>query len=230
MLETQKSRGIARNAAISAKFSARAARNTLATNREIERAYMAMSFRGLLFLERRQAPFRPDQNDDHPDTVDLIVAHRNVGRTPGDIVGGWCGFLYQAACATPKLTPACDSSVKLTRLFMLPNQKPLDFAPAMTLKNSQILFLRNGESEHGFGVVEGTDLPVTDPRCACGFCPITRREDQQNIEWLQEEVSLFNEATYGLRLWEAEPTELATTCHIFDPLTRTISETGVATN
>jgi hypothetical protein len=41
-------------------------------------------------------------------------------------------------------------------------------------------------------------------------------------------VSLFNEVTYGLRLCTAEPNEFVTARHFFDPLTRTISEAGIA--
>jgi hypothetical protein len=41
-------------------------------------------------------------------------------------------------------------------------------------------------------------------------------------------VSLFNEITYGLRLCAAERDEFPTTRHFFDPLTRTISEAGIA--
>ena len=43
-------------------------------------------------------------------------------------------------------------------------------------------------------------------------------------------VSLFNEVTYGLRLCAAEPDEFATARHFFDPLNRTISEAGIATD
>jgi hypothetical protein len=41
-------------------------------------------------------------------------------------------------------------------------------------------------------------------------------------------VSLFNEVTYGLRLCAAEPNEFVAARHFFDPLTRTISEAGIA--
>jgi hypothetical protein len=41
-------------------------------------------------------------------------------------------------------------------------------------------------------------------------------------------VSLFNEVTYGLRLCTAEPNEFVTARHFFHPLTRTISEAGIA--
>lgn len=41
-------------------------------------------------------------------------------------------------------------------------------------------------------------------------------------------VSLFNEITYGLRLCSAEPDEFSGARHFFDPLTRTISEAGIA--
>lgn len=41
-------------------------------------------------------------------------------------------------------------------------------------------------------------------------------------------VSLFNEITYGLRLCAAASNEFVTARHFFDPLTRTISEAGIA--
>ena len=41
-------------------------------------------------------------------------------------------------------------------------------------------------------------------------------------------VSLFNEITYGLRLCAAEPGEFSAARYFFDPLTRTISEAGIA--
>jgi hypothetical protein len=163
VLEARKSGGIADRSAQAAADSAVAARDTLATNREIERIYVAMSYRQLLFLERKNmTTLRPERHDDHPDTVDVVVELRNVGRTPGTIVGGWCGFLYQPACEKPQLLPAMDSSTRLTRVFMLPNQM-LDFAIQIPLTKSKVLFLRNGEPESGYGAVEGTHLPVADP-------------------------------------------------------------------
>jgi hypothetical protein len=69
--------------------------DTVATNQEIERAYVTMGYRGLLFLEREHiGPVRPADHHEHPDTVDLVVELKDIGRTPGDIIGGWCGFLY----------------------------------------------------------------------------------------------------------------------------------------
>jgi hypothetical protein len=153
----------AKDTAIAAKDSATAAKDTVTTNQEIERAYMRMDYRDLLWLERKLIePVRPTANHAHPDTCDLIVEIRNVGRTPGTIVGGWCGFLYRPANEIPpKLFPAIGSSARLLRLFLFPDQL-IDFAMQITLKKSEILFLRRGEPKDGHGVVEGTDLPVED--------------------------------------------------------------------
>jgi hypothetical protein len=149
-----------KKAADAAADSAKAAADTLATNQEIERAYIAMSYRDLLFLRREcMTPVRPSDNHPNPDTLDLVIELKNLGRTPGDVVGGWCGFLYQEAISeTPKLLPALDSSTRLTPVFLMPNHAPMDFALQITLRQHRLLFLRDGELGTGEVVVQGNDL------------------------------------------------------------------------
>jgi hypothetical protein len=163
IMEGQKTLLVTQSAAASS--AATAATDTLATNREIERAYISMRYRDLFFLERAFIDTRrPEDHHQHPDTVYLVCELRNVGRTPGTIVGGWCGFLYRRiAQGEPILLPAMDSSTTLSPVFLRHGENdPMDFALTITLSKIRILFLRNGEPEHGATIVEGEDIQSLD--------------------------------------------------------------------
>lgn len=152
-------------AAMAAEASAHAAKDTLETNQEIERAQLSIGYRGLLFLEQKYiTTIRPETHHANPDTVDLVIELRNTGRTAGTIIWGWIGFFYRDASDDPDVRfPSIDSSTNITRLFLAPNQM-MDFALQQPLGVSKILFLRRGEPIHGHGVVDGENMEVHDPK------------------------------------------------------------------
>ena len=67
------------DAAKAAAESVIAANSTLATNQEIERAYITMSYRDLLFLNFKEIhPNRSLGEHGNPDSVDLVVGGKNI--------------------------------------------------------------------------------------------------------------------------------------------------------
>lgn len=94
--------------------SAIAAADVLATNREIERAYVAIKFRGARHIQGRpELQGRPER----PAAVKYIVEARNFGRTPGSILGGFVGFSIGRNPTDPDMARI----IKLTPAFLLPD-------------------------------------------------------------------------------------------------------------
>jgi hypothetical protein len=86
-------------------------------------------------------------------------------------------------------------------------------------------FVRYGETPVRIATVQQRSILVGDGAesartHACGL--------GWDSGYLVAVVSLFNEITYGLRLCAAEPHDYSTARHFFNPLTRTISDAGIA--
>lgn len=154
VIEAQRSANIADRSADAAADSARAAADTLATNREIERAYIALSHRDIATVnskrtadDRKQAGVK---NDPDPDSIEFVCDIKNFGRTPGDVVGGFFGFVFEVADVGPDLrrvTGGYHQRGHLTKMFLLPDTRPVDFLTGITLGKSAMLLLTHGHDD-----------------------------------------------------------------------------------
>lgn len=102
--------------------------NALATQKEIERAYIAMSHSGVRLTDSTLTHTLPSTrrtDDDNPDAIELVVEIANHGRTPGDVLGGFYGFTRNTGAAGPDLKTVFGGG-RLSRLFVLPAAK-IDF-------------------------------------------------------------------------------------------------------
>lgn len=133
-------------AAQAAADSADAAKDTLATNREIERAYIAISHESIVLAESRITGSRPSSrhrtNDPNADAIEFVAIVKNHGRTPGDVLGGYCTFIYETADIGPDLRRVTSEGPRLTGLFLLPNAS-VDFAMVKVVGQAELLFLTN---------------------------------------------------------------------------------------
>jgi hypothetical protein len=137
--ETRKSSNAARRAANAARKNASAASDALATQREIERAYIAMSQSKVILVDSTNLTGEPDGtrgDDGDPDGIELVIEITNHGRTPGDVLGGFYGFVYDTVSSGPNLARVFGGG-RLSRLFVLPQAK-IDFSAIVVLGQGKI--------------------------------------------------------------------------------------------
>jgi hypothetical protein len=140
-------------AATAAQKSAEATADALSTQREIERAYIAMSHKDILFLEFSQiTPKRPTVDHENPDCIDFVIEIRNFGRTPGDILGGYSGYIFQPGHDGPDLRnvgPMTGGNGHLPPAFLVPHPEGmLDFAATIRLGKEALRRLRSEDPDN----------------------------------------------------------------------------------
>jgi hypothetical protein len=138
--EAKRSAEIADRSADAASDSARAAASTLATNREIERAYIAISHKDVDFI-------RAPPPDEAVIGLSVIVNVRNYGKTPGDILGGYVGWILEPENVGPNLARVTEGT-HLTRVFLLPYPEGMvDFSWGIQLRADTMRRLMDGEGD-----------------------------------------------------------------------------------
>lgn len=108
---------VAKDSAAAAKTATQIAADALATNREIERAYISFGHSNVVI------DYEPDgqggQDSSKPTSVSVRIHIRNDGRTPGDFIGGYFGFNIGPKPTIPDLTRGISN---LAPVFLLPNK------------------------------------------------------------------------------------------------------------
>lgn len=168
-------------AAKAAEDSATATAGTLATNKEIERAYITLGHNHVILANSAMLQVKRSMDrgrDDDPDAVELVVMITNKGNTPGDVLGGFYGFIHETAATGPdlrKVQGRRNGGGHLTRLFLHP-KKTVSFSAAITLGSDEIAKLTSIQAEHEpdatylwfVGEVDYKDRFKTVHRC--GYC------------------------------------------------------------
>jgi hypothetical protein len=105
-----------KKAADAARESADAAKDTLATNQEIERAYISITHQNVHIVGSDDGMGGSDRTK--PVAISFTVRARNTGRTPGDLLGGYFGFAFGDVPKTPDLL----SGSRLPPAFLYPDK------------------------------------------------------------------------------------------------------------
>ena len=112
--------------AASAAEQARISAMALATNQEIERAYVSLTHRKVHVMGAQDGYGGWDVT--RPTGISVNIEVRNTGRTPGDFLGGYFGYLFGDLPSTPDLL---RGRRLLTGAFLLP-EKDIDFTLEIT--------------------------------------------------------------------------------------------------
>jgi hypothetical protein len=128
LIETRKAADAAANNAKAAADNATSAAEAtlvnsaaLATNREIERAYIRMAHRDVTLIGIPDGQGGEDMSK--PKGLSFTMRLENTGRTPGDLLGGYFGFTF--GDEGPK-TPDLATGARLGPAFLYP-EKYIDF-------------------------------------------------------------------------------------------------------